>query len=111
MFLVNGFKAKLRQYNRNQNQAIYDDQNYQETEIKVIPYNLENSVKFREYTVPEAVGYFIVSRETNIREGDQILFYQEQVNLNNLENRTYSVLKVIPNWIFNRIENYIVAIK
>jgi hypothetical protein len=53
------------------------------------------------YTVPEATGYFIVKRNTDIREGDQIVF----------RNKTYTVLKLSDNWIFNRVESIEVAVK
>lgn len=111
MFIINGYQAKLKQYNRINNDSIYDDQNYNDVDIRVCPYNVNHSVQFATYTVPEATGYFIVPRETDIREGDEIEFYEGQNNFNNIEKRTFSVLKVTPNWIFNRIENYIVAVK
>lgn len=69
--------------------------------IKVIPYNVDDAIKLGIYTVPEATGYFIVKRGTNIKEGDQIVF----------RNKTYTVLKVSDNWIFNRVESLEVAVK
>ena len=39
MFLVNGMKAKLRQFNRNEDNNVFDDQNYKDIYIKCCPYN------------------------------------------------------------------------
>ena len=100
MFLTNGMKADLIQYNRNSSQY-YDDEDKQTLKIKVIPYNVDDAIRFGMYTVPEATGYFIVKRNTPIKEGDQIVF----------RNKTYTVLKVSDNWIFNRIESLEIAVK
>lgn len=100
MFLMNGFTAQLIQYNRNSSQY-YDDEDKQTISIKVIPYNADDAIRFGIYTVPEATGYFIVKRDTNIKEGDQIVF----------RNKTYTVLKVSDNWIFNRVESLEIAVK
>lgn len=101
MYLVNGFKAKLIQYNRNNINSYYDDQDQQEVNIKIVPYNTDDSINFGTYTTPEATGYFIVPRKTDIKEGDQIVY----------KDKTYTILKVSEGWAFNRIENYIVAVK
>ena len=101
MFLINGIKANLIQYNRSENNSIYDDQNKKTVQIKVCPYDIADNVKFGIYTVPEATGYFQVGRKIDVLEGDQIVF----------NNETYTVLKVQDNWIFNRIENKILAVK
>lgn len=101
MFLVNGIKASLIQYNRNENNSIYDDQNKNTVQIKVCPYDIADNVRFGIYTVPEATGYFQVGRNVDVLEGDQIIF----------RDKTYTVLKVQDNWIFNRIENKILAVK
>ena len=101
MFLVNGIKASLIQYNRNENNSIYDDQNKNTVQIKVCPYDIADNVRFGIYTVPEATGYFQVGRNVDVLEGDQIIF----------RDKTYTVLKVQDNWIFNRIENKILAVR
>mgnify|MGYP001860300099 CR=1 FL=1 len=71
MFLVNGLKATLVQYNRNSDNSIYDDQDKQEISIKLCPYDISDGIKFG----------------------------------------TYTILKVQDNWIFNRVENKILAVK
>lgn len=101
MFLVNGIKATLIQYNRGNDDSIYDDQNKVEKPIKMCPYDISNGIKFGIYTVPEATGYYQVSRKVDVKEGDQIVFRGE----------TYTVLKVQDNWLFNRVENKILAVK
>lgn len=101
MFLINGISATLIQYNRNSTTAIYDDQDQQTVPIKVCPYNISDGIRFGIYTVPEAKGYFQVQRQTDVKEGDQIVFQGE----------TYTVLNVQDNWIFNRVENKILAVK
>ena len=100
MFLTNGMKATLIQYNRNSSQY-YDDEDKQSQTIKVIPYNVDDAIRFGIYTVPEATGYFIVRRNTDIKEGDQIVW----------RDKTYTVLRVADSWIYNRIENLEVAVK
>lgn len=99
MFLVNPLKAKLYQYNRNIND-VYDDEDIEEVPLKLCPYNADTKQKFSEDTVVKAKGYYIVKRDTDIREGDQIEF----------RGKRFTVLEVIDNWIFNRIENIIIAI-
>ena len=100
MFITNGFKAQLVKYNRKKT-GVYDDE-YTETEnITLCPYSADVKINFGEYTTPEAEGYFIVKRHVDIREGDQII----------LGGKTLTVLKVKDNWLFNRIENYTVAVK
>lgn len=100
MFLVNGMKAILIQYNRKES-GYYDDEDKQSKVIKVIPYSVDDAIRFGIYTVPEATGYFIVRRKTDIKEGDQIIW----------RNKTYTVLKVQDNWLYNRIESLEVAVK
>jgi uncharacterized protein (UPF0128 family) len=53
------------------------------------------------YSVPEAEGYYIVKRATDVQEGDKITF----------NGKTYTVIKVKDNWIWNKIVNYTVAVK
>lgn len=101
MFIVNGMKAKLIKFNRNNDNSIYDDEDTQEENIKVCPYNVDDAIRFGIYTVPEATGYFQVHRKLDIRNGDQIVF----------RNKNYTVLKVQESWMFNRVENKMVAVK
>jgi hypothetical protein len=100
MFLTNGIKAELIQFNRNTS-SYYDDQDKQSIEIKVIPYNADQTISFGNYSVPEATGYFILRRDVDVKEGDQLVF----------KGRTYTILKVMDNWLYNRIENIGVAVK
>lgn len=101
MFLVNGIKAKLIQFNRNNVNSIYDDEDRQEITIKICPYNIDNDINFATYTTPEATGYFIAQRKYDVKEGDQIKF----------QDKTYTILRVMDGWQFNRIENYVLAVK
>lgn len=101
MFLINGLTAQLVQYNRNNSNSIYDDQDQQTVSIKVCPYDISDGVRFGLYTVPEAKGYFQVKRTTDVKEGDQIIF----------QGKTYTVLNVQDNWLYNRVENKILAVK
>lgn len=100
MYNVNGMPAVLIQNNRNTS-SYYDDQDKQELKIKVCPYNSDMRVKFSEYTVQEAKGYFIVKSKTPVREGDQLIF----------AGQTFSILEVKDSWIWNKIANIIVAVK
>lgn len=100
MFNVNGFQATLIQNNRGESQY-YDDQDKIEVQIKVCPYNVDMTVNFGTYTVPEATGYFIVKANTDVREGDQLV----------IDGRTFSILKVQDDWIWNKIANIILAVK
>ena len=100
MFNVNGFQATLIQNNRGESQY-YDDQDKTEVQIKVCPYNVDMTVNFGTYTVPEATGYFIVKANTDVREGDQLV----------IDGRTFSILKVQDDWIWNKIANIILAVK
>ena len=101
MFLVNGIKATLIQYNRNNEDSIYDDEDQTTTTIKICPYNIDNDINFGTYTTPEATGYFITKRQYDVKEGDQIEF----------QNKTYTILRVMDGWQFNRIENYVLAVR
>lgn len=101
MFLVNGKKATLIQFNRNSSNNIYDDEDTQTTDIVLCPYNQDMSVMFGKYSVPDATGYFILKRCTDVKEGDQIEYNGD----------TYTILDVRDNWIFNRIESFTVAVK
>lgn len=102
MFNVNGFKAKLIQNNRTTtSDDYYDDQNKKEIEIKVCPYNVDQAIHFGEYTTPEATGYFIIKAGVDVQEGDELV----------LQGRTYSILKVQDEWLWNKVANIILAVK
>lgn len=101
MYLFNPKKAQLIRKNRNTD-YVYDDEDVKESiSLDVIPYNVDQAIRYGIYTVPEATGYFIIRHNADIREGDMITF----------NNRQYSVLKVQDNWIFNKIESIEVAVK
>lgn len=102
MFLTNGMKATLIQNNRSVDyNSPYDDQDKKSLDIVVCPYNVDQAVRFGVYTVPEAKGYFIVKNTVDVKEGDQLVF----------NDITYSILDVQDNWIWNKIANYIIAVK
>ena len=105
MFLINGIKCTLRQFNRVENNNPYDDQNYKDVSIKCCPYDIDQSMSFGIYTIPEATGYYQVPRWVDIREGDQIIFKTGNREI------VHTILKVQDEWIFNRIENYIAAVR
>jgi hypothetical protein len=105
MFLVNGIKCTLRQFNRTDSNNVYDDQNFKEVKIKCCPYDVDQAIKFGIYTIPEATGYYQLPRWVDVREGDQIIF-----KTNNHET-VDTIIKVQDEWIFNRVENYICAVK
>ena len=101
MFLVNGFKARLIQYNRNGESLAYDDEDKQTINIKVIPYNADDSIRFGTYTEPEATGFFMIRREVDIKEGDQII----------IGGKTFTIVKWADKWIYNRIEYKVAWVK
>ena len=100
MYNVNGMSAILIQNNRGESEY-YDDDDKRQVKIKVCPYNADISVRFGTYTIPEAKGYFIVKSKTPVKEGDQLLF----------EGRTFSIIDVKDNWIWNKLANIIIAVK
>lgn len=100
MYITNGMPAKLIQNNRNTSEY-YDDQDKTEVDVVVCPYNVDQDVKFGMYSVPEAIGYYILKNCADVKEGDQLIF----------NDRTYSILRVKDNWIWNKIANYSVAVK
>lgn len=100
MFLVNAMKGTLTQFNRGVS-GVYDDEDKKSIPIQLCPYNQDIRVVFGTYTIPEAEGYYIVKSSANIKEGDQITF----------QGRTYTVIKVKDNWIWNKVVNYTVAVK
>lgn len=101
MFLVNAMNGTLIKRNRESSTSVYDDEVIKEVPVKLCPYNQDIRVAFGVYTIPEAEGYYIVKSNVDIKEGDQISFM----------GKTYSVIKVKDNWIWNRIENYTVALR
>ena len=100
MFNVNGMKATLIQNNRNES-SYYDDDDKQEVQIKVCPYNIDEAVRFGIYTIPEATGYFIVKRNTPVREGDQL----------RIGDRSFSIIKIQDELIWNKVANLILAVR
>ena len=100
MFNVNGIPAVLVQNNRSTS-SYYDDQDKTEVNIVACPYNVDITDRFGMYTVPEAEGYFILKHCVDVKEGDQLI----------MGGRTFSILKVKDNWIWNKIVNYTVAVK
>ena len=103
MFITNGMSATLIKHNRGNevNTGVWDDEYTSSEEIVLCPYNQDIRVAFGVYSVPEAEGYYIVKNTTDIKEGDQIQY----------RNKTYTILKVMDCWQFNRIENYVLAVK
>ena len=101
MFNVNGISAVLIQNNRNDENSYYDDQDKQEVDIVVCPYNADMSIKFGEYTVAQAKGYFIVKNNVDVKEGDQLI----------VGNRTFSIIDVKDSWIWNKVANIVLAVK
>lgn len=103
MFITNGMSATLIKHNRGQevNTGVWDDEYITTEDIVLCPYNQDITVAFGTYTIPEAEGYYIVKNTTDIKEGDQITF----------QDKTYTVIKVKDNWIWNKIANFTVAVK
>lgn len=101
MFLTKGFKATLIQFNRNGTSLAYDDEDKQERTIDLIPYNADDAIKFGTYTVPEATGSFMVRRDVDVKEGDQIA----------IGDKKFTIIKWADKWIFNRIEYKVVFVK
>ena len=100
MFIANAMKGTLIKRNRKET-GVYDDEYTEQVPVKVCPYNQDIRVAFGVYTIPEAEGYFIVKTNTDVKEGDQISFM----------GRTYTIIKVKDNWIWNKIENFTIAVK
>ena len=100
MFITNAMKGTLTKYNRGTS-GVYDDEDKKEVPIQLCPYNQDIRVVFGTYTIPEAEGYYIVKSNVDVKEGDQITFM----------GKTYTVIKVKDNWIWNKIVNYTVAVK
>lgn len=100
MFITNGMPAVLVKNNRGESEY-YDDQDKVEENIVCCPYNADMTDRFGMYTVPEAEGFFILKRCVDVREGDQLI----------IGDRTFSIIKVKDNWIWNKIVNFTVAVK
>lgn len=100
MFITNGIPATLIQNNRSSSKY-YDDQDKKNVDVVVCPYNVDQDVRFGIYTVPEATGYYILKNCVDVKEGDQLVF----------NGRTYSILRVKDNWLWNKIANFTVAVK
>lgn len=100
MFNVNGIPAVLIQNNRNTS-SVYDDQDKIQVNVVCCPYNVDMTDRFGMYTVPEAEGYFILKHCVDVKEGDELI----------IAGRTFSILKVKDNWIWNKIVNFTVAVK
>ena len=100
MYNVNGMPAVLVQNNRGAS-SVYDDQDKTEVNVVACPYNVDMVDRFGMYTVPEAEGYFILKNTVDVKEGDQLI----------MGGRTFSILKVKDNWIWNKIANYTIAVK
>lgn len=101
MILTNLMKAKLYQYNRNNDNNPYDDEDIQTIDIEVCPYNVDQKERFGIYTHPEATGYYIVRGNIDIKTGDQIEFNDE----------VHTILDVKDNWIWNKVVNITIAVK
>ena len=100
MFITNGMPCVLIKNNRGSS-SYYDDQDKIQENIFCCPYNVDMTDKFGMYTVPEAEGYFILKRCVDVREGDQLI----------VGGRTFSILKVKDNWVWNKVVNFTVAVK
>lgn len=100
MFLTNAMSGTLIQFNRGTSGA-YDDEDKKTVKVKICPYNQDVKEVFGTYSVPEAEGYYILKANVNVKEGDQITFM----------GKTYTIIKVKDNWLWNHIENYTVAVK
>lgn len=109
MFLVNGQKAILRKYKKSTD--VFDDREYEDVIIKCCPYNVDQGIMFGKYTIPEATGYYQVSRFIDVKEGDQIYFVGKSKETTFNESKCNTILKVQDEWCFNRVENYILAVK
>ena len=101
MFLMNGFKAKLIKFNRNGKSLAYDDEDKTVEDITVIPYDMDDSISFSTYSVPEATGSLMLRRHVEVKEGDQI----------EIGDKTFTILKWADKWLYNRIEYKVVWVK
>lgn len=110
MFLINGLKATLRQFNREDTDSVFDDQNYKEISIKCCPYDVDQAIRYGIYTHPEATGYYQVPRWVDVRQGDQIIFHGRKIDKDYKE-QIHTILEVKDEWYFNRVENKILIVK
>ena len=97
MFLTKPMMATLKQF-RSSN--VYDDEETESIDIKVVPYNVDMAINFGIVTIPEATGYFITKYE-NAKEGDQIIFNGHE----------YTIIKVADMWQFNKMVNMVLYVK
>lgn len=111
MILVNSQKATLTKFNRTDVDDYFDDQNFTTETIQVVPYGVDQAIKFGVYTIPEATGYYLVKGDVDVREGDQITFIGKFKNANNPFNKVATVLKIQDGWLFNRVESKVVIVK
>lgn len=112
MFLINGERAILRQYNREKKDDMYDDIDVVEVPIKVCEYDVEQIVRFGIYTNPEAKGYYQIPRWVDIREGDQIVFVGNFYNkYDRPQKEVRTVIELHHNHLFNRKEIQIAVVK
>ena len=100
MFITNGMPCVLVKNNR-ETSGYYDDQDKVEENIVCCPYNADITDRFGIYTVPEAEGFFILKNCVDVKEGDQLI----------IGDRTFSIIKVKDNLIWNKIVNFTVAVK
>lgn len=112
MFLVKGMRAKLIQENRTDESNVFDDEKSRnEVIIKVCPYDVDETIKYGIYTHPEATGYYQIPRWIDVREGDQIILLPTRKKDSRYREQVHTILKVQENYLFNRVENYIIAVK
>lgn len=110
MYLINGQRAKLIQYNRKNEDNPFDDQDKQEIYIKCCPYDVEQAVRFGIYTTPEAKGGYLVPRWVDVKEGDQLQFIGNYLN-KRTDNDIHTILEVHDFWLYNRMEYLLLIVK
>lgn len=96
MFLTKPLKATLKKYRSN---AIYDDETTTEIQIKIVPYNVDQAIRFGIVTIPEATGYFITNYK-DVKEGDQVTL-----------DKTFTIIKIADLWQFNKVTNLVLYVK
>lgn len=109
MYLINGQRAKLIQFNRTNDDNPFDDQNKKEIYIKCCPFDVEQAIRFGIYTTPEAKGGYLVPRWVDVKEGDQIQFIGNYKNAST-NNKIHTILEVHDFWVFNRLEYYLLKV-
>ena len=96
MFLTKPFQATLKKY---RSSSVYDDETTNDIQIKVIPYNVDQAIRFGIVTIPEATGYFITDYK-DVKEGDQIVL-----------DKTFTIIKIADLWQFNKLVNMVLYVK